>query len=68
MREVNASYARMGEIELRLEPLPPPTPAAVDTQPVDESDGERRFLETLLHSAGGDAAPFVDALKRLRAA
>jgi hypothetical protein len=68
MREVGATYARMGELELRLEALPAPPPAAFDAPQVDPDEDERRSLETLLHSAGVDAAPFIEAAKRLRAA
>lgn len=64
MREVHASYARVGEIELRLEPLPP-TVSPVAEQPRDEAEDERRSLETLLHSSGVDPAPFLARLKRV---
>lgn len=69
MREVNASYARMGEIELRLEPSPPPRQPAIEPPPaVDPEDEGRRYYQDLLHSSGVDPAPFIEADKKLRAA
>lgn len=69
MCEVGATYARMGEVELRLETPPAPPRAVVDTPAApDPDEDERRSLETLLHSSGVDPAPFIAAAKRLRAA
>lgn len=68
MREVNASYARCGELELRLDPLPPqplPVSPSPDADPIDE---QRRLLADLLHSSGADPEPFVEAIRRQRAA
>jgi hypothetical protein len=66
MREVNASHARIGDIELRLEPMPPRS--ADDGAPLREptpEEIERSELAALLHSTDVD----IDALlKRKRAA
>jgi hypothetical protein len=67
MVEARVLYARSGELELRLESLPPPA-SFVSEQPKDEDADERHFLETLLHSSGGDAEAFLAASKRMRAA
>lgn len=66
MREERILYARSGELELRLESLPPQSTSVGDTPSVDHGEDERRSLETLLHSAGVDPAPFAEALKRMR--
>lgn len=67
MVEVRASYAKSGELELRLESLPPLS-AGTDAPQPDPDEDERRSLETLLHSSGVDPEAFVAASKRLRAA
>ena len=68
MREVGATYARAGELELRLEPLPPRVVVSDPSPSTEPDDEERRSLEALLYSTGVDPSVFADAAKRLRAA
>jgi hypothetical protein len=71
MREAGVSYARAGELELRLEPLPPqPVPvSSPDNSPTSDPDDEpRRLFTDLLHSSGADPELFVEIVKRQRAA
>lgn len=65
MLESRVLYARCGDLELRLEALPPLS-ADVEAQPFDEGDDERRSLEAVLHSSGVDAEPFILAAQKLR--
>ncbi len=66
MREAHVSHARMGELELRLDPLPPPPSSESDYSPItDPDEDERRSLETLLHSSGVDPTVFHRMLKRV---
>lgn len=68
MSEVGATYARVGDVELRLESPPPRAFVGQDAPPPDPDEDERRSLETLLHSAGGDAGVFLAAMKKIRSA
>jgi len=62
-------HAKCGELELHLEPLPPPSPVVVpEPSPADDLDDERRSLETLLYSAGVDVEPFMRAARGKKAA
>ncbi len=63
-------HARCGELELRLDSLPPQPSVLVDHSPdvLDEDEEERRSLETLLHSTSVDPVAFAAAAKKLRAA
>lgn len=70
MREEKILYARCGELELRLEPLPPQSTVHVaEAQPPrDEAEDERRSLETLLHSTSVDPDVYARAFSKLRTA
>lgn len=68
MRESGVLHARCGEVELRLEAVAPPLPVPGPPLPDEpEEDEERRSLETLLHSSGVEAEPFLKALRGRRA-
>lgn len=67
MREERVLYARCGELELRLEAVPAPPVPAADLPDGDEDD-ERRSLETLLHSSGVEAEPFLRAIRGRKSA
>jgi hypothetical protein len=61
MRDARVSYAKCGELELRIE-LPAPQSTFVPVDQPDPDEDERRSLGTLLHSAGVEA--FLRALKK----
>lgn len=53
---------RAGAVHLELDPPKPalsPSVVGSSDTPADESDAERRDLEALLWSVGGDATPFL---------
>lgn len=54
-------HARAGEVELWLRELPIAPVGHLGQPEPDDSpeDAERRELETLLHSSGGDVTPFL---------
>lgn len=64
MRQERISYARCGELELRLELAPAPSPAIAASSPEDVVDDERQLLEELLHSSGAEAEPFLRAMRK----
>jgi hypothetical protein len=64
MRQERISYARAGELELRIE-LPPPQVVPGVPTPSDPVDDERRSLETLLHSSGADPDLFLAAMRKV---
>jgi hypothetical protein len=72
MREEKILYARCGDLELRLEPAPPPlvssVPVATSPDTESDEDPERRSLETLLYSSGAEVEPFLRAMRNQRAA
>ena len=60
MRTEGVTYARVGELELRLAPPIAPLPTAPADEPPDSpAERERRDLETLLASSGADVTPFL---------
>lgn len=69
LRSQHVQSLRVGELELRFEPSPvaPPVPLALPSPiPFDEKDSEdaeRRSLEELLHSSGGDADAILRAMR-----
>jgi hypothetical protein len=81
MRSEGASYARVGELELRFEPQLPSSPKGAPTPPMSgghsaespdkepgEEDDEQRSLDAMLHSSGVNPAAIAEALKRARVA
>jgi hypothetical protein len=60
MCESRVLYAKSGELELRLETLPPLVSSEADDSPVDAREAERRSLELLLHSSGADVSRILD--------
>ncbi len=66
MVEARVSYAKHGELELRLESLP--ASRAETSEPQQPSDDEvaRSNLDDLLYSSGADPEPFVRALRRVK--
>ena len=64
MRQERISYARAGELELRIE-LPPSQVVPSVPDHSDPVDDERRSLETLLHSSGADPDLFLAAMRKV---
>ncbi len=63
MREEGVLYARVGDLELRLEPRAPKLmPVAADTEMAPE-DQERQDLEEMLHSTGLDAGALLASMR-----
>jgi hypothetical protein len=66
MRAERVTYARCGELELRLDPLPLPVVVDSSESPPAEpdDDDERRSLETLLHSTGVDPSALLSRFRK----
>lgn len=65
MRQEHVSYARVGTLELRLDPVPPPQSATANPDPPPAPvDDLRASLDDLLHSSGVDPEPFLHAMRK----
>lgn len=64
MRDKGASYARVGDYELRLEGSKQVVVPAVDVEPGDPDAALRSELQTLLLSSSADPEAFLAAMKR----